>query len=258
MNDEGGLMNDYTVKTPEQVDISYTVAGLGTRFLALVIDLILQYVLLILLILSLVMLSEANVLRNFSEWYIAMIIISVSLISGGYFIFFELLLKGKTPGKAALKLRVVRKDGRAADVSGILIRNIIRMIDFLPFMYAIGMIAIFINKDCRRIGDIVGGTVVIAEGKKASLGAVLALQAKYTNALDDHEYAIIRDFIACKKSMTAESRNKLAEELAKPLYDRFDIPQENREAPELFLTDLLSDSNLKTESQQFPAATGLI
>ena len=233
-------MNDYTVKTPEQVDISYTVAGLGTRFLALVVDMILQYILLLVLFLSLAMLFGANTSEDFAEWYIAFIIISVALVTGGYFIFFELLLKGRTPGKALLKLRVVRKDGRAADVSGILIRNLIRIIDYLPLFYAVGMITIFINKDCRRLGDIVGGTVVIAEGKKVSLGSVLAISSAQTNTLSDKEYAIIRDFIERSKGMAPESKSKLAAGIALPLYDRFNIPQDERGAPEHFLRSLLS------------------
>ena len=237
-------MDDYTIKTPEQVDISYTVAGLGTRFMALAIDMILQYILLFILFITFVImlvLAELDFLNDFSQWYIAIIIISISIVNGVYFIFFELLLKGRTPGKVLLKLRVVRKDGRAADVPSILIRNLVRIIDFLPSMYAIGMITIFINKDCRRLGDIAGGTVVIAERKSESLGSVLALQVKNSDVYSDYEYAIIRDFMTRRKSMTLHSRGMLAAELAKPLYDRFDIPQDERGEPELFLVSLLSE-----------------
>jgi len=233
-------MYDYTVKTPEQVDISYTVAGLGTRFLALLIDSIAQYLVIFIIIMTINSVGM-GFSTNYTIWLIAIIIILIALVGGGYFIFFELLLKGKTPGKAALKIRVVRKDGRAADVSGIIIRNLIRLIDFLPAMYAVGMIAIFINKDCRRLGDIVAGTVVIAEGKKASLSSILALQTTQVNEnLTDQEYAIIRDFIARRDDMTEESRNKLAAGFAKPFYERFCIPADQQGSPESFLMDLLS------------------
>jgi len=233
-------MNDYTIKTPEQVSISYTVAGLGTRFLALLIDTIIQYTFLVILLVSVWMMFMDDFSDNFTEWYLAIIIIAFGLINGVYFIFFEFLLKGRTPGKAALRLRVVRKDGRAVDFAGILIRNLLRIIDYLPVMYGIGIIAIFVNKDCRRLGDIVGGTVVIAEGKKASLGSVLNLPAKNTNELSDHEYALIRDYISRRNHLVGPSRMKLAAQLAAPLYDRFDIPEEKRGNPEQFLADLLT------------------
>lgn len=237
-------MDDYKIKTPEQVDIAYTVAGLGTRFLALAIDTLIQSAVLIVLIVSLQMISDWDLAYDFapdfSEWYIAVMIIVVSLLIYGYPLLFELILKGRTPGKAALKLRVVRVDGRAADVAGIILRNLIRLIDFLPAFYTVGVISMFINKDSRRLGDLVAGTVVIVDKRKATLTTIMAEQSQKQNiSLSDREYAMVRDFLARKKRLTPEARGRLAAEIAGPLFERLETPEYQRNDPEGFLENLL-------------------
>ncbi|MCL1817129.1 MAG: RDD family protein, partial [Clostridiales bacterium] len=101
-------MDDYQIKTPEQVDIGYAIAGLGTRCMALAIDMFIQAVALTGIIILLI--SNGLWLEAFGGWYMALLIIVIALIVGGYYIFFEWLMKGKTPGKALLRVRVMRLD----------------------------------------------------------------------------------------------------------------------------------------------------
>jgi uncharacterized RDD family membrane protein YckC len=247
-------MDDYQVKTPEQVDIGYTVAGLGTRFMALAIDTLIQTAALIAMF---VLLVATDWLDTFAGWYVALIVILIAIILGGYHLLFELFLKGKTPGKAALKIRVIRVDGAAADVSGIVIRNLIRLIDFLPLLYSVGIITMFISKDSRRLGDLAGGTVVVKMAKKVSLNSILAekIEPAYasvekhrlyfdienTLTLTNQEYAVIRNFFARRDKLTIAARNKLAWILATPLFDKAGIAEHQRHDPEDFLTKLIQE-----------------
>ena len=232
-------MDDYRLHTPEQVDITYTTAGLGYRFTALLIDTIIQSIILFLLIASM----ETSFLLfggSSSDLSIALFIVIFAVVYHGYFFIFELLLKGKTPGKALMKIQVVRIDGRAADVSGIILRNIVRLVDFLPAFYAIGVISMFVNKDSRRLGDLVAGTIVIVERKQNTLNMILAEQDTVVNtALSNQEYAVIRDFFARQGNLTAEARSRLAAAIAAPLYDKWNATDEERANPEKFLRRLL-------------------
>ncbi len=234
------MMDEYKVHTPEQIAIGYTVAGLGTRFLALAIDSLIQIAVLAGLLYSLFALASYT--SWYADWYVALVIILAAVVLFGYFMVFELLLKGRTPGKAALKLRVVRMDGRAADLSGIVLRNLIRLIDFLPVLYTVGVITMFVNKDSRRLGDLAGGTVVIVERKAATLDSLLSQQpAEPTTQLTDSEYGIIRDFLARCHQLAPQDRYRLATTIAEPLFHRLGVPSEHRGNPEGFLRSLLME-----------------
>lgn len=231
-------MDDYRLHTPEQVDITYTVAGLGSRFSALLIDTLIQGLLLLVLFAS--FLSSLIKDGDLSEGYLALFIIVVSVVVFGYFFIFELLLRGKTPGKALMKIRVVRMDGRAADVPGILLRNLVRLIDFLPACYSVGVITMFIHKESRRLGDLAAGTIVIVERKQDSLTKILAEQDGIVNtALSNQEYAVLRDFFARRQNLTEEARARLALSIASPLYAAWQATEEEKQDPERFLYRVL-------------------
>jgi hypothetical protein len=91
----------------------------------------------------------------------------VFLIFAGYFIFFEWLWDGQTPGKRLLKLRVIREDGRPITLWEAIARNLLRVFDatpgFLIPIYSVGLIAVFLSNRDQRVGDIFAGTVVIRE-----------------------------------------------------------------------------------------------
>jgi len=231
------FLDDYRWHTPEQVDITYTVAGLGSRFLALLIDMIIQGLILWLLIASLL-----SSLGTAGEGYLALFIVVCAVVYAGYFFIFELAMKGRTPGKALMKIRVVRMDGRAADTSGILLRNLVRLIDFLPAFYTVGVITMFIHKQSRRLGDLAAGTIVIVERKQTTLNMILAEQRSVVNtALSNQEYTVIRDFFARKNELTKKSRARLATAIAAPLYDHWQATEEERRDPERFLYRVLHE-----------------
>ena len=231
-------MDDYTIKTPEQVDLAYTVAGLGTRFVALAIDTAIQAALLVILILSLYKSFDWDDLLT--EWYMAAAIIIVALILYGYFFIFELIMKGRTPGKAAMRIRVIRRDGRAVDLPGILVRNLLRLIDSMPTLYTVGIICMFVTQDSRRLGDMVAGTVVVVEGKKTKLDNVISKHGSVADSgLSNKEYAMVRDFLSRSDNLSNAARYAIASDIAATLYDRYGIPYDRRDNPEAFLRSLL-------------------
>lgn len=236
-------MDDYVISTPEQLNLSYTIAGLGTRFLALAVDTLIQIILIIIIFFSLFQLSSWN--YEGIESYAALIIVLYALIFHGYYLIFELIMKGRTPGKALMKIRVVRKDGRAADLSALVIRNLIRLIDSLPVFYTVGILCMFINKDSRRLGDLAAGTIVVVDKKRASLGTILSAQtAAHDDRLSDYEIAVIRDFLARRGRLSKKARYNLAARIASPLYERCGTPESQMKEPETFWRTSISAAKL--------------
>ena len=87
----------------------------------------------------------------------------------GYYVFFEMLWNGQSPGKRWVGLRVIRTDGTPITLSEALIRNLVRIVDFLPATYGVGIITMFIDKQSRRLGDLAAGTLVVQDRATISL-----------------------------------------------------------------------------------------
>ena len=162
------------IETPERVPLHFALASIGNRFLAVAIDHFIQYLAIILI--SLAVLSFAGLTSNlfgegfFQEmpkWTVAILIIIIFALFSGYFVFFEWLWNGQTPGKRLMKLRVIREDGRPITLWEALARNLLRIFDAVPGfvlpIYSIGLITIFMSSRDQRIGDMFAGTVVVRE-----------------------------------------------------------------------------------------------
>jgi uncharacterized RDD family membrane protein YckC len=165
------------IETPERVPLAFALASIGNRFLAVAIDHFIQYFTIIVVAWALLSwagggnpMTENNgedIFQNMSKWTLAILILIVFLLFSGYFIFFEWLWNGQTPGKRLLKLRVIREDGRPITLWEALARNLLRIFDAIPGfvfpIYSIGLITIFSSSRDQRIGDIFAGTVVVRE-----------------------------------------------------------------------------------------------
>jgi len=161
------------IETPENISLGFTVAGIGSRFLAALIDTSLIVVLELLAILPVFALSGRT-----SAWLMAVLSLIAFGFFWGYYVFFEMFWNGQSPGKRWVGLRVVRAEGTPEGLSESLIRNLIRLIDFLPIAYGVGVITMFIDGRSRRLGDMAGGTLVIHDRpavKLEALGAVASL-----------------------------------------------------------------------------------
>jgi uncharacterized RDD family membrane protein YckC len=177
------LREEYTIETPENVAFGYEVAGIGSRFIGALVDVILLGIALAVLnILAVVGLSRLEppgpsvAPDDVSEWAVGVAIALYALLNfgliWGYFIAFELLHNGQTPGKRVAGTRVVRTDGNPAGVLEIVIRNLVRIIDFLPGGYGVGLITMFVNRQARRLGDLAAGTLVIKERSDIKLASL--------------------------------------------------------------------------------------
>ena len=160
-------MQDYhdrlTISTPEAVDVVLDLAGPGTRISSGAIDLALQIGVGLLGALALYGLSDTLG----DDWTTVVGSIGFFLLIFFYDVAWELLNDGRTPGKSLLGLRVVRDDGRRVDGGSSVLRNLLRLIE-LPLFYAPGIVLVTVTKRHQRIGDMVGGTLVVREPRRTS------------------------------------------------------------------------------------------
>ncbi len=236
------------IETPERVPLAFALASIGNRFLAVAIDHFIQYAAIILVVLGFLSImgiglfdgdsSVAGVLQEMSKWTIAILIIIIFLLFTGYFIFFEWLWNGQTPGKKLLKLRVIREDGRPVTLWEAMARNLLRIFDAVPGLvvpiYSIGLIIIFLSSRDQRIGDIFAGTVVIRErGTEAptfaetfsnpvSDAAFRRVQKKTefqadVNKLTEREIEVVESFLRRRWDLTERQRLWMAWRIALPI-----------------------------------------
>lgn len=149
---------DLVVATPERVSFDYQVAGLGTRAIAQVLDLLIVGGLLLAVYFVALAVSLAG----------SSIAVIVGLIGGfvvifGYFWVSEALWSGQTIGKKAFRLRAVGDRGEPLTFAQAGIRNIVRIVDFLPYAYGVGLIVLFANGKGKRLGDLAAGTIVVKD-----------------------------------------------------------------------------------------------
>ena len=165
------------IETPEHVELQFALATIGNRFLACAIDHGLQ--LLAIALTLIIALKLSNGARSLSSrvtsgveegslWMLALATLVIFALYFGYFVFFETMWSGQTPGKRWLKLRVIQDDGRPLTFFASLTRNMLRGADLMPMFlifpfYSVGLVSVFASARSKRLGDFVAGTVVVKE-----------------------------------------------------------------------------------------------
>ncbi len=159
------MEQQFSVETPESVSFNYTLAGIGSRYLAALIDHLLVGLILVLLYIAI------TLTRQFDQFSIltAVGILALFVVLFGYFAFFETVWRGQTPGKRAMNLRVLMADGLPIGFSEAMLRNLVRFVDFLPASYGVGLIVMFFDRRWRRLGDMAANTVVVRENASLRL-----------------------------------------------------------------------------------------
>ena len=249
----------FSIETPELVALEFPLAGIGSRFLAILIDYLLQAAAFLALVL--VMLVFLPSMQKFesagSKWVVAILILIPFLLQWGYFALFEGLWHGQTPGKRAAKIRVIQQSGRAITMFESLSRNLVRAIDFLPGFYAAGTISIFVTSRNQRLGDLVAGTLVIHEAKtrdqpsvgKTRLFTEIAQQAPAAprastipadalSRLNTADLHAIETFLERRLDMTLDVRQSLAARLAAATAVRLNVSLPSNTHPETFLEEV--------------------
>lgn len=169
--------DQFIVETPENIRFGYDVADIGSRFLAILIDSLIQGVIYVLIFVAVALvgaqLSNVDLPRSVSDGLGIVFILMLFFIQFGYFIFLEIFMNGQTPGKRLFHLRVIRENGYPMTALDSIIRNLVRIIDFFPFAYGIGVVTMFSNKRAKRLGDFAAGTIVVKMRDEVRLGQIL-------------------------------------------------------------------------------------
>jgi uncharacterized RDD family membrane protein YckC len=190
--------DDIRIETPEQIDVSLEVAGLGSRFVAWVLDGLIKVVVLLIVILTGLLLSVllAAGLQDelMTPLLMAGLIAFFWFLLLGYNIYFEVRHSGRTLGKMLAGIRVIREGGGPVDFRSACIRNVLALVDFLPFFYMFGSILVLLSARAQRLGDLAAGTIVIRERTPELPGEPLTEVGKW--ATEDIAFTAER-LVAC-------------------------------------------------------------
>lgn len=226
-----------TIDTPEQVHLEFTLAGIGSRFMAAFFDSLIEAaVYLLLFLLSLMWASTGFFNGNRSIWWSAVVSLVVFCINWGYHAIFEALWKGQTPGKRLAKIRVIKDSGRPINAFEAISRNLIRAVDFLPLFYGVGVITMLLNSKNRRLGDYVAGTLVVHESSDGESKIFFNTPTKTEFILHQaagltlQEAELIETFLARRLDIPPEVRRVNGKRIADMVSARLNIPAESRPA----------------------------
>lgn len=209
-----GLQLD--VATPERVSMSLPVAGIGYRSLAYLIDvtLILSFWVILYFLYALTGPDVLKVIGGMSTFARVAATLGVFFFQWIYWTAAEVLWRGQTPGKRLLHIRVVRTDGSPIGVFESAVRNLLRVIDFLPFAYGIGLIVMLIDPKHRRLGDFAAGTIAIRE-EQIDLSSYEAGKAELSTA----QHELLKSLVERFDSLEPAARVSLTQKLAQRLGD---------------------------------------
>ena len=225
-----------SVETPEQIDINFQQAGIGSRFYAALIDT---------LLLTLISLLGYYVNRQFifdlgdivGNWLGALGGVIVFALFWGYYIAFEVTTNGQTFGKLALGLRVIKDGGYPISFADSAIRNLVRIVDFLPFLYGVGLLCMLLNKNWKRLGDLAAGTLVIkiartelkptgggSQANNPSL-SIPPRELIYTawiqpTLVTETEMRVIHEYLTRRATLPTYRRAELARTIARPIVEK--------------------------------------
>lgn len=218
------------------MSLDLPMAGIGSRFLAMIIDSLIQFGagLLAGLVLGLLGAYGAfSALRQYSIWLVAAFGVAVFLLMFGYFAFFEIIWNGQTPGKRVVGIRVVKDSGRPLTPSESIGRNLLRIVDQLPAFYAIGVLVALLNAQNKRLGDFIAGSIVIREASLSELkpvwqtagAAPRSLAPLGAAKLSTEDLGLIDTFLNRRHNLTPDVRSRMAYQIL------------NRLKPKLLLQD---------------------
>jgi uncharacterized RDD family membrane protein YckC len=236
-------LDKLTIDTPEQTSLEFPLAGIGSRFLAMVADTAIQiavgivfFMVLTLAIPALRFLGSAS-----PQWVIAGMIIGFFLIYYGYFALFEAIWNGQTPGKRYAQLRVMKDDGRPINAYDAIARNLLRIVDQLPFFYGIAIFSVFFSKQNKRLGDFVAGTVVVHEktveaARPFEETPVDASAPAYdVSRITVDELRLIETFLQRRDTFEPALRGSMAAQIASRIGEKLEVPVPGRPFNERFL-----------------------
>ena len=210
------------VETPDHVVLRYDLAGAGNRGFAAVVDFLIASVI---AFSANMVLSWLGVFNEATFFLLGGITLIVTLVLiWVYFILLEWLWNGQTIGKRAYRLRVINEDGSPAQFTAVLIRNLLRVVDFLPAFYGLGVLVIVLSPKSQRLGDLAAGTYVVRAPRPAvdwfSLRTVTPLGAGLsaeTRRMPGEAQRLVREFVAREAQLAPAERVRIAGVIAAKL-----------------------------------------
>jgi len=249
------------IDTPELVQIEMPLAGIGSRFIAILIDYLIWFAAAIVLTIFFgIFGSSIEAFSKISaQWTVAIVIFVFFLFHWGYFTLFEAFWNGRTPGKRVARIRVIQQSGRAIGLFESMARNLVRYVDQFPFFYAVGVIAIFATRQHQRLGDLAAGTLVVRDraqeepgwgdsGARTFTAQIFApnapvpephnayfLPATCIAKLSSTDLEVLEGFFARRLDMSLPTRQALAERIAAAIQAKSGMEQPAGASVETFL-----------------------
>lgn len=243
--------DELRIDTPEQIALELPIAGIGSRFLAIFLDTVLQVItygfgLGVLAYVGTVAPGAFSVPPAVTAFLPAIFLFFGFCIYWGYFAFFEIIWKGQTPGKRIAGIRVIKDSGRPVDALSAILRNLLRGIDLLPLMYATGITCMILNRHSRRLGDLVAGTVVVHDKPPARIdtqwtiatepgGPAVVAAGPQIARLTDAELVLIETYLARRLDLDWDARERARTQIAERIAARTTLTPEPGQSLDDFL-----------------------
>ena len=232
---------EYRVLTPERVSLQYDVAGIGSRGAAAMVDTLIQAITLAVVMAGLSGVTavagvSAPLGRGGVTLVFALLALAIFIVTSGYFMLWEILWSGQTPGKRLVGVRVIRENGYPIRPVDAVIRNLVRIVDWLPLFYGVGMLSMLLNQRSRRLGDFASGTIVVRERSSDIPKSSTASSGGY--ALRSADATLVRDFLVRRSTMNPQLRAQLAGRIATAIAQRYALRLDGDNDPEKFLETL--------------------
>jgi uncharacterized RDD family membrane protein YckC len=254
MNDHGLPLSQrvISIRTPENIELSYALAGPGSRAAAYIVDLLIMSILCQMVINLLAYgfaLLVSAVGAEGQLWFAAIFGLGSFAIYNGYFILLEWLLSGQTPGKRLLHIRVIKQGGYALRFFDTLLRNLLRVVDFLPLFYGVGLTSLLLTRDSQRLGDLVAGTLVVYQEpvQTESLLPDLPppddsespLPPTQLAAIPDGAIALAGQYLCSRSELAPRPRQELAAELVNLIRQTSGLEPRPAQSVESFLASVV-------------------
>lgn len=211
------------VETADHVVLRYDLAGAGNRGFAALFDFLLATLIFIGAFFIFTQVASAVGAAQATP-FVGIAVLLTFTVTWAYFVLYEWLGNGQTLGKRIFGLRVIADDGAPATFTAVLVRNLVRVVDFLPGFYGIGLLAIVISSKSQRLGDLAAGTYVVRAPRPQldyfSLRTVTPLGAGAqveTRALPGEAQRLVREFVAREAKLAPDHRARVAKQLAERL-----------------------------------------
>lgn len=235
-----------TIDTPEHIALELPLAGVGSRFLALAYDSLLQLV--VLAGLGIVaagiglLIVPATGRPSLGLWLFAALLLIGFVVYMGYFALFETIWNGQTPGKRLVGLRVIDVSGRPVTAYAAILRNLLRLVDQLPGFYALAIVSVLLTERNQRLGDLAAGTVVVHDRveARAAAPAVEARARHGAQRLTAAELTLIEGFLRRRSDLDPLVRLRTARQIAARMTTRLALEPADDE--ERFLEELAAEA----------------